>query len=393
MPSPLETTFSLLSSKKSTDASDLLTAALDVPVGAIQSLAVRSLLRKHQLPAQLLVIRKWPQLEPKSQEIVFEEKHTIRETVRHCLERDEGELRKLALEIAVSISDFTQIPLILDLMENCKGKQLSQLTHAHRMLTDQFYDALMKQEQETDGLTLSTESITYQLKTVIQKIAAAVHKLENFEEPELILESLLILGQPTHADVKELLSNPGKDLMKMLEQILLNSKHQGVMQFILDGMNCRNPNYRIIDAIRIRKDPEFINYLLAEFPDKLNAIQSDNFQQIQSIRWLISPEEELPLILPAHHFALIRLLMGVRLPVDQQVEIQKWLIHNSAPDVRLAATEVLTTLDQRLRRKSGQRKSGVRGSAGSGLGDQPIALSGRFIQFRKAGQSDRQRHA
>ncbi|MCA9042062.1 MAG: HEAT repeat domain-containing protein [Planctomycetaceae bacterium] len=346
MTSPLETTFSLLASKKSTEANDLLIAAIDVPVGGIQAHAVRSLLKKQQPASQLLIIRKWQELHPAAQESVFEQKHLIHETVRQCLERDEGELRKLALEVAVSISDFALIPIILELMEKSSGKVLSKLTHALRMLTDQFYEALKKEQTENLGPNLNTDNLYYQRKAVLQQMVATIHRIENFEEPELILESLLILAAPELPDIREMMASGNPGILNRLQQIFLHSKHQGVMQFILSSMSCRKPNTRVMDAIRMRKDPEFINFLLAEFPEKLNAIQSDNFGLIQSIRWLGDPESELPLILPAHHLGLIRLLMGVRLPVAIQMVILKWLIHNSSPEVRLAATEVLATLDQ-----------------------------------------------
>ncbi|MAT16830.1 MAG: hypothetical protein CMJ46_16345 [Planctomyces sp.] len=351
MTSPLEATFNLLATRKTKEAQDLLIAAVDVPVGSIQAMAVRYLLRLHQLPSQLLIIRKWSELHPKAQEVVFEEKHTIRETIKHCLERDDGELRELALEISVSISDFTQIPMILDLMETATGKQLSKLTHAHRMLTDKFYDALNKLETEQEAFSLNTESLSFQLKTVVQKISGMIPRLENFEEPDLIIESLLILGSPQLPNLRELMATRDSSLLKRIEKILLQSKHPGVMRFIFDSMNLKEPNFRIFDAIRTRTDPEFINFLLSVFPEKPNAIQSDNFKQMQSLRWLSWPEEELPLILPAHQLALIRLLMAVKLPVGLQVDILRWLINNSTPEVRLAATEVLTTLDQRSAEK------------------------------------------
>ncbi|QDU80901.1 HEAT repeat protein [Polystyrenella longa] len=347
MTSHLETTFNLLASRKTTEASDLLTSAVDVPVGEIQALAVRALLKKHQLPSQLLIIRKWPELHSLAQDAVFEEKHSIRETVKHCLERDKGELQSLALEVAVAISDYTQIPNILNRMESSSGEQLARMTEAMRMLTDQFYEALFRQESEGEGPNLNTESLSYQKKNIIQQIAGTVSRLEQHNEPDLILESLLILGSPTQPDIKEIMSSTDLRLMKRVEWILQHSRHHGVMQFIVDSMNIQNPNIRVIDAIRQRDDSEFISHLLGEYPESLNAIQSDNYQQIKSIRWLASPERELPLILPAQHQSVIRLMMGVRLPVDQQVNIQKWLIHNGGPETRLAATEVLTTLDQR----------------------------------------------
>lgn len=344
MSSPLDKTFSILAQKDKPESLEALEVASVVPLQAVQMRAVKTLLKKRSLDVQVNLIKNWKSFLPEVQAEVERRKDVLNSTVKRTLRQPDPTLQLQALEFVVGTSDYAQIDTLLLMMQNKDQAIQKQLVMAERQLVDQFYDEL-QQEASNGEIGAGNSQLNNQHKKIISQLNELVRDLEDSDYADFVIESLLILGTPESINLDPLFNGGSRYLRKTTNEMLMNSKHPGVMQFIVDSMKQAAPNAYVMESIRQRQDPEFVNHLLTELPSKLNSNQVKNFKKIDSLEWAKSDSLLLDAVLPALHLPLIRLLNNCSLPVDDLVETQKWLIHNSSPEVRLAATEVLASVD------------------------------------------------
>ena len=101
--------------------------------------------------------------------------------------------------------------------------------------------------------------IRHAVLTSFDSACASLDKLAHAEE---VIEGVLILGDVQNFVVKKVLWQGDEKHREIAGQLLLHSKHPGVMQLVLDFLSMNYPHPRAFEAISTRQDPEFIAHLL-----------------------------------------------------------------------------------------------------------------------------------
>lgn len=347
MPSPLDKTFTLLSKRSSPDALEALEAASEVPILPVQMRAVKELLKKKTAETQVNLLRKWKSFLPSVKSEIEQKKGVLEKSVHRALSQNDVLLQQQTLEFVVGTSDYSQIGTLLQLLQQKDHPLQKQLVIAERQLVDSMFDQL-QQPQASQALSgPETQELIHLQNQVVSQLNGLIPTLDDSACADFVIESLLILGAPEEVQLGQIFTRGSKYLRKMTGEMLQESKHPGVMQFIVDSMGVSSPETQILEVIQHRTDPEFVNHFLTELPEKMNANQVNNFRKIRNLDWINPEESHLEEILPALHLPFLRMLNSCSLGADDMIGAQKWLIENSGPEVRLAATEVLMSLDNR----------------------------------------------
>jgi hypothetical protein len=158
-----------------------------------------------------------------------------------------------------------------------------------------------------------------------------------------VVESLLVLAGIDDFVMKKLLRQPGHPCRPIAERLLLTSTHPGVMAKITVFMECNYPPAKVLQAVRQRRDPEFICHLLRSLPRRLSQTQQHNYRQLESIAWLAPDDLQLKLVPPALQRRVVPFVQQTGLSDENKRIVIEWLLKHGSPDARQVATAALSS--------------------------------------------------
>ena len=163
-----------------------------------------------------------------------------------------------------------------------------------------------------------------------------------------VVEAVLILGDADNFAVQKSLVKGNADCRRLTGEMLLQSKHHGVMQLVLEFMSKNYPPPKVFEVMTQRSDAEFVAHLLRWLPNRLTAQQQKNFQQIESVAWIDPDRLTLETIAPSLQPALVNFVTVSGLPFDVKMKVHEWVVRHGTPEGRLAASNVLDSMDQSM---------------------------------------------
>ncbi len=349
MPDPLATTFALLTSTRNKSAVDLMIAALDVDVPRVKSAAVTGLLTRSSARGQIEVIRRFHTLSAELRSQLKPDTPSMQTAIRQSLLHGEHQLRANGLEVIRVTEAFDQLPLLLTLLENEHDDLNEQTTQTLRDLVSRLYDR-KRNGQTADNRQTPSRPIAETAANVIATLQAACSRFYELSQPVDVIESILILGEVDDEAVKNVLWQSIPDCRELAGELLLLSRHPGVMQLVCDSMSKNYPHPKAFAAIGTRSDPEFICHLLRWFPTRPSRIQRGTFQQVESIDWL-KPATLLDSVPAGLQTSLVNFIASTGLPNELKSELGEQLVKHGAQAGRCAATDVLLPLHEREMRE------------------------------------------
>ncbi len=143
---------------------------------------------------------------------------------------------------------------------------------------------------------------------------------------------------------KVLLQSP-QPCRELASYLLLSSTHPGVMRLVMEFMKHNYPVPKALEAFEQRTDPEFVCYVLREFPKRLNENQQKNFKQLIRIDWITRHMLPLEAVPPSLHESLVEYVQATGIPHDDKVAVQKWILLHGSVQGRSAAGQVLESAE------------------------------------------------
>lgn len=347
MASSISKTFDLLAQSRNSHAVNALIQALDVDVPEIREQAVFSLLQQQSSRGLVEVIRRYPTHTAGIRKLLETHSNALDAAIRQCLQHGNQELQYCGLEFVRITSDFKQIPSLIALYENKRlvNHQPDLTSQTLRYLVGRLYEYFLNPSVDSVYSRAFLKNAKEIRRDNLNALVTATEHLQEFNRPEEIVESLLILGKVDDPAIRKVLWNSNEDIRRMVEQVLKQSKHMGVMQLVCDFTQVNYPNAKALEAISTRDDPEFIAHLLRWLPEKPTELQQTNFRQIDQVIWLRADRQDFSRIPQVLHVALIRLMSLLNLDVASKKQAQKWMLQHGNPAAKEAAIDMLRNLD------------------------------------------------
>lgn len=338
MPDPLSITFDFLAATENPSAVDALLLALDADAEVIRSAATTALLKRRSARGHIELIRRLHRLTPEMRAAVARNAAGIENALRQCLMHGDEELRSNALEMVRWLEDYSQVPALLNLIEDRGSPLRAQVLDVIQQLVDSLHNHLHADPDAAAQHYLRDASrIREQLVTAFEQ---SCHRYES-HHCDSVVEGLLALGNIEDFVMKKLLRQLGHPCRAIAERLLLTSTHPGVMGKIVDFLSVNYPPQKVFQVIKQRKDPEFIGHLLRTWPRRLNPAQLHNLSQVNSLAWLQPDDLQLKLVPPALQKRIVPFIEHTGLPEENKRAVVEWLVKYGAPEARQAATEAL----------------------------------------------------
>jgi hypothetical protein len=347
MSDALSTTFELLTSTENKYAIDVLIFGLDVPNDTIKIQSALSLIKRRGARGTVEVVRRLKSLGPQVCTHFEAYKPRVAGALNQCLRHGDNELQKNALGIIRATNNYELFPTLLELLE----LKDSGFTECILLLFDEMINLVYENihaDPDSQGSRKHLQNAIRIQRDVLVALDKAYSDFESLNHPELLVHAVLALGDPGSFAVKKVMSQASSECRDLAARLLLTSKHPGVMQLPLDYMSHNYPHAKAFKIVGTRTDPEFICHLLRWFPKRLSENQQKNFEQIESIAWLNPFSMSLDMIPAGLQKSLIEFVNATGLPEDHKLSVQEWVVRNGRPEGRLAAADVLSSLNKSM---------------------------------------------
>jgi len=345
MADPLARTFDLLSESKATSAVDLLIVALDSKYAAIHEKAVVALLRRGATRCQTEVIRRLPALTTAGRRLLEEQGLRLSGTLRQCILHGDGELRTHAFEVVSAAQCYDQVSTLLQVLQKADDPSHADVCQTLQTLVNRLYEQIHLGGARRTGGDRLQRNLPQIRQTVLSALDGACSQFETLSCKTEVLESILILGDPDAFSVRKVLLHSTPTCRDLAGYLLMSSTHPGVMRLLMEFMKHNYPIPKALDAFEQRTDPEFVCFVLAEFPKILNENQQKNFKQLTEIDWIthqLLPLESIP---PSLHESLVWFVQATGLSHEEKTAVQKWVLLHGSVQGRAAAGQVLEASD------------------------------------------------
>jgi len=344
MADPLKKTFEILASTENLNVVDALIPALDLNDDTIRTAATSALIQRSSTRGQVEVIRRMESLCPEARSVIENNAPKMETALKQCLIHGDNELRRNGLEIVRLTENYSQMPTLLEMLHDDRNDLHELTAEVVRGLTNHLYERCQQQKRKQPaGKYLRNAQQVRQ--NVLTSLDQACTEFDDLRHPQDVVESVLMLGDIDHFAVNRVLSQAVPECRRLAGKMLGQSKHPGVMQLILDSMSKNYPHPKALEAIQDRDDVEFLTHLLSWFPKRLSPLQMKNFRRVESVLWLNPRGTGLEIVPPALQTALVSFVASTGLPAECKVGVQEWLVRHGSQAGRLAATDVLSTLD------------------------------------------------
>ena len=310
----IETTLRALEQSKTPAAQLVLMHALSVEDQTIRDLAARAIVRSGNSLAKTEVIRNINRLSAELIEEIGQDEKSISFPLRQCLQHGDVPSSLKALETIEAARFYQEIPFLLKFLGQASGTAADRAEQALLALVDQLYEDRLK-------LKLSDPSaVNKQCEDLLQVLGVELSRFELLKRPRALVEAVLILSFPEHGVAHQLIRESSAESQAVVWDTLMNSKHPGVMNFLIQSMSQKYIHPRKLEIFSRRRDIEFQYAVVSHVPETFSTNQERNYCQLQSLPWLF-PSEELWQRFPPHwHGRVLKLVDAIAYQSYQKAE-------------------------------------------------------------------------
>jgi len=340
--STVETTIRVLEQSKSPAAQAVLMHALTVEDPNIRDLAARALVRTGSALGKTEVIRHIDRLSKDVVEELSDDEKSMSFPLRQCLEHGDSESSNKALETIESAQMFGEIPFLLKLIANGSGERADHCEQVLLTLVDNLYQRRAQQKSS------EASAITQHCEELLLLFGVELSQFEKLKRPRALVEAVLILADPEHGVARQLIRESSTDCQSMVWEILLDSRHDGVMMFLIKSLNIKYIHPRILEIVARRRDIEFQIALVRSIPERLSVNQERNFCQLQGLPWLFPGEKLWQAIPEQWQDRVIRLVEALSFRHDQRVAFYESALQHASVPGKIAAARHRTMIRPQL---------------------------------------------
>lgn len=338
MAEPLTQTFDLLTTTANPFAGELLIAALDVPVERVQAAAIQAIVTRGVVREHMEAIRRYPEFPPAIRKTLEQSATALLPAIRNSVMFGRSEYDLAALELARGGEAFGLVETLLELLQSDRPELREDAVGTLRFLVNRLYEHLHGHKEESKPPLKNASQVQHLVTLALDQSLADFRGLAH---AEVVVESLFVLTRPGDPIPQKLLAHVNLECRSLAKDLLLSSRHPGVIRFVLDSLSKPYPPSRVVDAVQEREDLEFILAALRWVPKRWTGTQERNLKLVEKIAWLERGMDELDLIPEELQSALVTLTSATGLSREKKQEVRQWVVRHGSPEARDAAIEVL----------------------------------------------------
>lgn len=344
-PGAIAATLSTLLDADTPRAEELLAIALDIPREGLQQAVAEALLRRNSAHGRMLVFEKLIHLPPAVSLFVRRSGALLSTTFRQMLLQGSPETRALGLRTVRTTRLYSQMGNVLQVLRRPDFDSVDDAAETVRQLVNTLYDRWQHEERVPSERLPQTDADRQYVLTELQR---AIDDWKKLTDPELVIESVLALSEPQHAVLKQVLWHGSEPCRELACQLLMESRHPGVLRLMADSLNDPYPHPKVFAAIRTRHDPEFLSALLLGIARRRSTRIQQHLHQIHQLDWLVAPYDVINAVPPDLQPAFMAFINATRIARELKSGVQEWLLRFGTSEGKSAATSGLTLLDTSL---------------------------------------------
>lgn len=300
--SAVETTIRLLEQSKSTTAQAVLMHAVSVEDQSIRDAAARAILRSGTAVAKTEVIRQVNRLSPEFMQELSRNDSAISFPLKQCLQHGDVPSTMMALETIEAAHLYQEIPTLLEFLTTATGEAADRAEQAFLGVVDHLYETIREIKQSEPS------AVVHQAEELVQLLGVHLSRFENMKRPRAMIEAILILTHPEHTVARQLIRESSAESQAIAWEVLNQSRHQGVTDFIIQSMSLKYIHPRLLEIFSRRRDIEFQLAVVSQMPNEFSVNQSRNYCQLQALPWLYPGEEIWQRFPEKWHWKLLKLV-------------------------------------------------------------------------------------
>jgi HEAT repeat protein len=340
---PCAITFEILAKDDSKEAGAVLNAALDVATAEIRKRAAAAVILRRSQLSIVDVIRRVETLADDVCDVFSRSPDRFTPALNESLTSPREELRLSAIEFIRRTGNLPRFPSLLEKLQRTDGEFRDRAIDAVRDLARQLARRLMTDDQSIlPGLEFDVAKAHQEMLPGL--LDKTLDVLEDERHREVIIESILLLGDIDGDVVRNLLELRDEQTREMAGAILRTDKHPAIHELLCQSLQKRFPPPITIEAIASRGDAEFVAHMLHWLPGKRNRLLQNNLEKLEELPWLVLPSNVIRNLPKSTHRSLVNFLDMVRIDPEVKKNIKGWIVRHSDAAGRHAAGEVLLSM-------------------------------------------------
>ena len=338
MTTGLATTFESLIASRNDAATHALLAALESTDAMAYDGVLKSLIARRSKAGHLAVLQRWHNLSALQREFLQEGRGRMSGAMRDAVLTDDPQLFANACELVEQFSEFDLVPTLVTLAENQKSKHAQIATELVLRLVDRLSEMVHGPRDYNDRR--DPESLR---RFVLESLERSVERFRTHKRPELI-EAFVVLGGPSCGALREILEDPRHVCYLTVIDALTHSTSPGVIQFLLQSLQCEFASLNILNVISKRSDPKFVSMLFDFVSQEISAKTAKNLGRIHSFNWLKQGNEGYTRFDEQDQARCIQLVSISGVKPDEFMDLLEDILKRGSVAGRMAACDALATL-------------------------------------------------
>lgn len=341
---PIDITFQYLAGARTNNSIDLLVHAIQSDSEVIRAAAGKAMITRPSTRCKVEAIRYLDRMPESATECFKGRSLDFKNALTQALGHGDDQVKQNALEVIRLSEDFSQVGLLVKTLdsENQTLADGAEETLEHLVNRIYEYSKFGKSDSAVDTFLRDAPKIQYQM---IKQFEESCDKIDEIKRPEIIVESILILGDIRNSTVNRILTQTSAKLGDIISNAINESKHEGIMSLIVEFLSQKFPYYHAMSALQHRTDPEFISQLLRTLPKNMSQSLRKNLKLVDQVDWLIPTEPKIDLVPPSLQPALVNFIQALGISFDEKTMLQQWILQNGSTEGREAASTQMSKVD------------------------------------------------
>lgn len=340
---PRSVTFDVLARSKSGEATQVLMDALECDDGEARRRAATTVVKRRSHESLLEIIRRVDSMDEATCDDLSRSPGQFRGALQEAILESDGETRNCAVEFIRRTANYEHVPLLLDQVgapdETCRAAVARTL--------DDLATRLSQRLRTGDASLLSQHdaaSLKKHRSAMLGELNIRTSHFDRLTNPEPVLRTLMTIGSPEDAAVRNLIFEHGQNCRNASLKLLKEDSQPALMDLLFNYLTRFSPPLCIVDVIQARNDMDFILHFLKRIPEQPSGFLKANLAKLDDLTWLKSWKSTIDRLPTSVHDRLVTVADHV--PLDEEVctELKTWMVRHSDVSAREASSEVLSLL-------------------------------------------------
>jgi HEAT repeat protein len=272
----LQTTMKVLGETANEAAVAVLLAALDSRDHSVQEAALRTLVLRRSLAAEIEVLRRWDQLSDRWKSIVVQKTGWLTPAVRKAVLANDSQLYRNACDAAIATREYHLIPQLVAAARDKKNPFSQRAASAVLELAEHLHDEIHSPRDYR-----IRRDPRLQRAHVLPSLELAAETFPDHGRTELT-EAFLLLAGRDNAVLKHILQSPGERSHAPLIAVLGECSRPAIVRLLLSYLDDPHAPLAALQVIAGRTDISFLRLLFRKIGAEPATVVRANLKRIES---------------------------------------------------------------------------------------------------------------